>query len=226
MVAAASLAACVLPSTGASFRDLIVVASPAPKVPGAGLAPGATAPPGTNLVITQTPVPVGPGTPGPAASGGVSGAGRLLLEADLNVGTPTFSVLALGEPATDRRAGRHQTMRAQALPPGFSMARFQLSGSTGQTARIGDLAVDAATGRGTASVQDLPPGSYAILVVALETGGLVAASGTASIVVPAGGVASASLKLESAAKQRVRVDFPSGEIPTPSFSISYGGRQA
>ena len=191
----AALAACVLPSTQASIRDILART----PTPGPAPAAAATAPPGTSLTITHTPVP-GTGAPAPAPSGGATGAGRLEVEADLNVGTPTFAV--------------------QALPPGFNLARFQLTGASGQTARIGDLAVNAGTGRGTASVLDLPPGTYSVLVVALESGGLVVASGTASTLVPAGGTASASVKVESASRQRVRIDLPAGEIPTPSFTVS------
>lgn len=209
---ALALASCVLPSSGASFRDFLV-ATPGPKASGIA----ATAPPGTALVITQTPPP-GAGTPVPAATGAVASAGRLVLDADLNVGTPTFALQSAVQ-----WAARSRSSRIQALPPGFSIARFQLSGSGGQTSRIGDLTVDPATGRGTALVRDLMPGTYSVLVVALESGGLVVASGTSSTVVPSGGAASASVRVESASKQRVRIDLPGGEIPAPSFSVSCGG---
>lgn len=216
---AALLGACVLPSTQTSIRDLLA-RQQTPRPGGAGAA--ASQSPGPLVIVPVTPGPDPGSTPDPGQTTAPAGGGRLLLEADLNVGTPRFTVQATGiQAARAARAARGQALpaaRVQGLPPGFASARFQLAGAGGQTSRIGDLAIDPASGRGGATISDLPPGTYAILVVALETGGLVVASGTGSIEVPAGGEATAAVRVESSGQQKVRIDLP-GELPAPTFTL-------
>lgn len=192
------LAACVGPSGQPGIRELLErVQSPRP-----GSSPGiaSSVPPGAGN-LAESPRPTGPAavTPGPGAPTPQEASGRLWLEAELDAGTPAFAVLG--------------------LPPGFAAARYQLAAPGGQTSRVGMLEVATASARGSAVVSDLPPGTYAILVVMLDAAGLVMASGTASIDVPEGGEATASVRVGSPGQQEVRIDLPGVDMPTPSFTL-------
>jgi hypothetical protein len=208
-LAALAGASCVLPSGGISLRDQILQVTPRPSPSLSALlaSPGAgpTAAPGQ--APTATPVETGR-TPSPSPPARLVRANLTLL-ADLNLGTPEYTVSAL--PA---RFG------VAALPPNFGVARYQLTGPALIAPLIGDLEVDRAAGRGTARLESLEASTYLLTVVVLDPGGQEIGAATASITLPPGAAATTSIRIATSGRQNVRLDIADFQPPTPSFKVN------
>ncbi|MBM3271581.1 MAG: hypothetical protein FJZ01_28430, partial [Candidatus Sericytochromatia bacterium] len=118
----------------------------------------------------------------------------------LNSATPSFAV--------------------QALPDTFDRATYRVTGGSLGTPRDGRLAVEGASGRGSALLVDLPPAEYLVSISARDAGGLELASGSATVSVQAAVTATASVLLAYPGRASLGLELPQGEGPTPSFRVN------
>ncbi len=199
--AAALLAAtaCVLPASQTPLALASGAAVPTPGLPPSAPGAGST---GSQIGTGAQPGGTDPQGASPDPAGGSTGQspGSLAVLADFNGGTPAFGILA--------------------LPPTFDRATYQVAGAPLAAPKEGRLAVEGATGKGTALLIDLAPAAYLVTVRAFDLTGLEIAAGTASVQIPSAVTATASLQIVYSGRLDLGVTLPAGDAPTPSFKVS------